>query len=62
MSCDLNQAETIATELNVFQSFRPELPPDYRSSKPVFLANIDPELQLKVLDQMDSTALSAATR
>ena len=49
---DMNQAETIATELNVFQHFKPELPNDYRSSKYVFLANIDPELQLQVLDQV----------
>ena len=49
---DMNQAQTIATELNVFQHFRPELPQDYKSSKYVFLANIDPELQLQVLDQV----------
>ena len=56
---DLNQAETIATELNVFQSFSPKLPEDYRSSGFVFLANIDPELQLEVLDQIDSPKLTA---
>jgi len=56
---DLNQAETIATELNVFQSFSPKLPEDYRSSGFVFLANIDPELQLQVLDQIDSPKLAA---
>jgi|YNPNPStandDraft_1061719.scaffolds.fasta_scaffold00021_19 sugar/nucleoside kinase (ribokinase family) len=56
---DLNQAETIATELNVFQSFKPQLPPDYRSSQYVFLANIDPELQLDVLRQMESPRLVA---
>lgn len=49
---DLNQAHTTATELNVFQSFRPELPADYRNSPYVFLANIDPTLQLAVLDQV----------
>ncbi len=49
---DINQANTIATELNVFQDFKPELPDDYKFSKYVFLANIDPELQLQVLDQM----------
>jgi sugar/nucleoside kinase (ribokinase family) len=49
---DLNQAHTTATELNVFESFRPELPADYRNSPYVFLANIDPALQLSVLDQV----------
>ena len=56
---DMNQANTLATELNVFQDFRPELPEDYKSSKFVFLANIDPELQLKVLDQVPDAKLKA---
>lgn len=56
---DMNQANTKLTELNVFQSFSPELPQDYRSSKYVFLANIDPELQLKVLDQVPNAKLVA---
>lgn len=56
---DMNQANTLATELNVFQDFRPELPADYRSSEFVFLANIDPELQLKVLDQVPDAKLKA---
>jgi len=56
---DMNQAQTHATELNVFQSFSPTLPEDYKSSKFVFLANIDPELQLRVLDQVVSPKLTA---
>jgi sugar/nucleoside kinase (ribokinase family) len=56
---DMNQANTIATELNVFKDFRPELPEDYRSSPYVFLANIDPDLQLQVLRQMTSLRLAA---
>jgi sugar/nucleoside kinase (ribokinase family) len=56
---DMNQANTLATELNVFQDFRPELPEDYKSSEFVFLANIDPELQLKVLDQVPNAKLKA---
>jgi sugar/nucleoside kinase (ribokinase family) len=56
---DMNQANTIATELNVFQDFRPILPEDYKSSPYVFLANIDPDLQLQVLDQMTSLRLAA---
>lgn len=56
---DMNQANTLLTELNVFQSFNPDLPVDYKSSKYVFLANIDPELQLKVLDQVPQADLVA---
>ena len=56
---DMNQAQTIATELNVFQDFKPELPHDYKSSEYVFLANIDPELQLQVLDQVKGPKLVA---
>jgi sugar/nucleoside kinase (ribokinase family) len=50
---DLNEAHTLATELNVFEHFRPTLPPAYRKSEYVFLANIDPELQLAVLEQVE---------
>lgn len=48
---DLNQAITHKTELNVFETFDPVLPEHYRDSKFVFLANISPDLQGKVLDQ-----------
>ncbi|MCX6345138.1 MAG: PfkB family carbohydrate kinase [Armatimonadetes bacterium] len=56
---DMNQANTLATELNVFESFSPKLPGDYASSEFVFLANIDPDLQLHVLDQVKSPKLTA---
>jgi len=49
---DLNEAKTIATDLNVFADFRPELPPSYRESQYLFLGNIDPVLQLDVVHQM----------
>ena len=55
---DLNQAHTLDTQLNVFQRFKPEIPESYRDSKYVFLANIDPELQLQVLDQVRSPRLT----
>lgn len=55
---DLNQAHTLATDLNVFETFSPDIPEEYRKSKYVFLANIDPELQLRVLDQVESPALT----
>ena len=49
---DLSEAITISTELNVFENFSPKLPEAYRDSEYVFLANIDPELQLQVLGQV----------
>ncbi|OPY81749.1 MAG: aminoimidazole riboside kinase [Syntrophorhabdus sp. PtaU1.Bin153] len=51
---DLNQAITLKTELNVLQVFKPSVPHDLRGSGFVFLANIDPELQSHVIDQVDS--------
>lgn len=49
---DLNEAQTLDTQLNVFGDFHPDLPDSYRDASHVFLANIDPELQLEVLDQV----------
>ena len=51
---DFNNRRTLCTRLNVFQSFMPELPGEYRKSPFLFLANIAPELQAHVLDQIDS--------
>ncbi|MEZ4462850.1 MAG: PfkB family carbohydrate kinase [bacterium] len=51
---DLNEAKTLETHLNVFSTFQPNLPANYRDAKNVFLANIDPELQLEVLNQVKS--------
>lgn len=58
-SYDLNQAETLETQLNVFQNFYPELPSHFQSKEIVFLANIDPELQSRVIDQCKSPQLIA---
>lgn len=49
---NLNERITLATELNVFANFRPTLPDSYRGCPFVFLANIQPTLQLSVLQQM----------
>jgi hypothetical protein len=49
---DPNERVTLATELNVFANFNPKLPPHFRESRNVFLANIHPNLQFSVLDQM----------
>lgn len=51
---DMNEAITHKTELNVFEKFNPELPKHYQDSGFVFLANISPDLQLKVLEQVKS--------
>jgi sugar/nucleoside kinase (ribokinase family) len=56
---DLKGRDTLETALNVFESFDPVIPEDYRNARYVFLANIDPGLQLKVLDQTTNTALVA---
>src|SRR5579862_3074274 len=49
---NLNNAQTLDTQLGLFASFDPRLPDEYRAADCVFLANIDPVLQLKVLEQV----------
>jgi len=49
---NLNEAITLRTDLNVFETFRPHIPEKFRDSPIVFLANIDPELQMEVLSQV----------
>lgn len=56
---DLSVANTLATELNVFEAFRPEIPPELKRSEVLFLANIDPELQLEVLRQVERPKIVA---
>jgi sugar/nucleoside kinase (ribokinase family) len=48
----LNEAKTLDTQLNVFETFRPQVPDSYRTPELVFLANIDPDLQRTVLGQL----------
>jgi sugar/nucleoside kinase (ribokinase family) len=48
---DLNSRETLDTQLNVFEDFRPQLSDTSRDCDVLFLANIQPELQLSVLEQ-----------
>jgi sugar/nucleoside kinase (ribokinase family) len=50
---NLNEAKTLETQLNVFQNFNPQVPPEYLDSDFLFLANIDPVLQANVRRQMD---------
>jgi len=56
---NLNEAQTLDTQLNVFADFAPELPEHFKDTPLVFLANIHPELQLRVLDQVRNPKLVA---
>jgi sugar/nucleoside kinase (ribokinase family) len=57
---DLNNPTTLETQLNVFAGFEPVLPPGWNQTQVLFLANIDPELQWKVLEQTQACELVAA--
>jgi sugar/nucleoside kinase (ribokinase family) len=56
---DLNARRTLFTHLNVFESFHPKVPREFRDSPVVFLGNIHPELQAEVLRQVERPALVA---
>lgn len=56
-SYDLQSRETLETRLGVFAAFDPKLPPAWRDAKYLFLGNIDPMLQLNVLEQMTRPSL-----
>ncbi|MCI0455336.1 MAG: PfkB family carbohydrate kinase [Candidatus Dadabacteria bacterium] len=56
---DLGGPQTLGTYLNVFESFDPVIPEEYSNAEYVFLANIDPELQLNVLNQVKKPKLVA---
>ena len=58
-SYDLASRETLETRLGVFADFRPRIPETFRDARYVFLGNIDPELQLSVLDQVKKPKLVA---
>jgi sugar/nucleoside kinase (ribokinase family) len=49
---DLNEAQTLDTQLNVFETFHPTIPESYRDSRFLFLGNIHPNLQRSVLEQL----------
>jgi len=55
-SYDLNSRDTLETRLGVFGDFKPTVPDAFRDSRYVFLGNIDPVLQLEVLDQVRKPA------
>ncbi|MCL5262724.1 MAG: PfkB family carbohydrate kinase [Acidobacteria bacterium] len=54
---NLNEAQTRATELNVFESFSPKIPAPYQDSEFLFLANIDPVLQADVRGKMPNVRM-----
>jgi sugar/nucleoside kinase (ribokinase family) len=56
---NLNEAKTLSTALNVFEHFDPQLTEQHQQAPIIFLANIDPVLQQKVLDQAQSHQLVA---
>ncbi len=51
-SGNMDEAKTLGTDLNVFETFEPKLPESYKDSEYLFLANIDPVLQSRVRSQM----------
>lgn len=57
---NMNDRETLEVHLNVFGTFNPVLPYEYRRSKFVFLANGSPVLQMRVLDQVSGAHLAVA--
>lgn len=57
-SYDLQSRETLETRLGVFADFDPRLPDDHRDAEYLFLGNIDPVLQMRVLDQVRSPRLT----
>lgn len=56
---DLNEAHTLDTQLNVFETFAPKIPDSFKDSDFVFLANIQPGLQLQVAQQATSPRIIA---
>lgn len=57
---NLNEAITLKTDLNVLEQFDPVVPASLRNVPCLFLANIDPDAQLKVIEQVKSTRFIAA--
>jgi len=59
-SDDLTERTTLFTELGVFEGFQPVVPEDYKSSRLLFLANIHPDLQVDVMQQVPKPGLIGA--
>lgn len=54
---NMNQRDTLVTDLNVLDDFDPELPDSYKDSKYVMLGNLTPDIQIKVLEQLENPKL-----
>ena len=54
---NFNERDTLATHLNVLETFDPELPDAYKDSKLVCLGNLDPTIQRQVLEQVNAPDL-----
>jgi len=54
---DFNKALTLATRLGVLESYLPEVAYEHRAIKNVFLANVDPDVQIKLLDVIEKPRL-----
>ncbi len=54
---DMNEAKTLKTELNSLADFDPVMPESYKKAKYLFLANVDPEIQIKTIDSMHDPEL-----
>src|SRR5437763_5445611 len=59
---NLNEAKTDFTELNVFEKFQPRIPPEYKDSQFLFLANIHPDLQATVRRNMKAVSLTGGDK
>jgi len=57
---NMNDRETLDVQLNVFDGFRPDIPEAFRGAKHVFLANASPEIQMHVLEQIESPEFVAS--
>ena len=54
---NMNQRDTITTDLNVLDDFDPELPDSYKDSKYIMLGNLTPDIQLRVMEQLTAPKL-----
>lgn len=54
---DMNNRDTLVTDLNVLATFDPKVPESYRNSRIVCLGNLHPSIQMNVLDQMENPEL-----
>ena len=54
---NMNQRDTLQTDLNVLDDFDPELPESYKDSQYVMLGNLTPDIQIRVMEQLTNPKL-----